>query len=228
MAESFTVTREWMMMLRSLPTDRAFVNVVSALADYALDGKDADGLSEDEKRVFMIIRQRIKSRKCKANYLRKKRAENSTVESTVESMHFELERSTVESTVESTPSDELPLNIEENQGIFKQDNTIDSSKVLKKEKEIKSSTNSFMRETDKSSPEKRKIFVPPTLEEVREYCKYRRNAVNPDEFHAFYESKGWLVGKTKMKDWKAAVRYWEQKMYEDRKSLSQKRDYSGI
>ena len=125
-------------------------------------------------------------------------------------------------------SDELPLNIEEDQGIFKQDNTIDSSKVLKKEKEIKSSTNSIMREKDKSSPEKRKIFVPPTLEEVKAYCKERRNAVNPEEFYAYYQCKDWQVGRSRMKDWRAAVRYWEQKMYEDRKTLSQKRDYSGI
>lgn len=51
--------------------------------------------------------------------------------------------------------------------------------------------------------------IPPTLEAVREYCKERRNSVDPEKFYDFYASKGWMVGKNKMKDWKAAVRTWE-------------------
>jgi hypothetical protein len=52
-------------------------------------------------------------------------------------------------------------------------------------------------------------FSKPTLDQVQEYCTERNNAVNPQRFIDFYESKGWMVGKTKMKDWKAAVRNWE-------------------
>lgn len=52
--------------------------------------------------------------------------------------------------------------------------------------------------------------IPPTLEAVREYCKERRNSVDPEKFCDFYASKGWMVGKNKMKDWKAAVRTWER------------------
>lgn len=54
-----------------------------------------------------------------------------------------------------------------------------------------------------------KRFTPPTLEEVKEYCNERGNSVNPETFINFYESKGWYVGKNKMKDWKACVRTWE-------------------
>ena len=56
----------------------------------------------------------------------------------------------------------------------------------------------------------RKRFVKPTVEEVREYCQERGNTVDPDTFVNFYESKGWVVGKSPMKDWKAAVRNWER------------------
>lgn len=56
-----------------------------------------------------------------------------------------------------------------------------------------------------------KRFVPPTLEDVSAYCKERNNHINPAKFIAFYESKGWMVGKNKMKDWKAAIRNWEQR-----------------
>ena len=52
-------------------------------------------------------------------------------------------------------------------------------------------------------------FVPPTLQEVSGYCQERGNGVDPSRFLDFYSSKGWMVGKNKMKDWKAAVRTWE-------------------
>ena len=55
-----------------------------------------------------------------------------------------------------------------------------------------------------------KRFVPPTVEEVREYCRERKNNVDPEKFVDFYEAKGWMVGKNKMKDWRAAVRTWER------------------
>lgn len=56
-----------------------------------------------------------------------------------------------------------------------------------------------------------KRFKPPTVDEVRAYCQERGNNVNPESFVAFYDSKGWMVGKNKMKDWHAAVRTWEQR-----------------
>ena len=54
-------------------------------------------------------------------------------------------------------------------------------------------------------------FAPPTFDEVNAYCRERRNQVNPQTFVDFYASKGWMVGKTKMKDWRAAVRTWEKR-----------------
>lgn len=56
-----------------------------------------------------------------------------------------------------------------------------------------------------------KRFTPPTLEEVQAYCQERKNKVDPQRFIDFYTSKGWFVGKNKMKDWRAAVRTWEKK-----------------
>lgn len=65
-----------------------------------------------------------------------------------------------------------------------------------------------------------KRFTPPTVEQVRAYCTERRNMVDPQRFVDFYESKGWVVGKVKMKDWKAAVRTWER---EDSKNARSER-----
>jgi len=67
--------------------------------------------------------------------------------------------------------------------------------------------------------EKTKRFVPPTLEEVNEYCKSRNNTVDSEKWFNFYQAKGWYVGKNKMKDWKAGVRTWETKKEEVKSSV---------
>ena len=66
------------------------------------------------------------------------------------------------------------------------------------------------KEKDISDDISKKNFTPPTVEEVREYCQSRNNFVDPERFVDFYAAKGWMVGKNKMKDWKAAVRTWER------------------
>ena len=53
-------------------------------------------------------------------------------------------------------------------------------------------------------------FNKPSVDEVRAYCIERGNSVDADVFCSFYESKGWKVGNTPMKDWQAAVRTWEK------------------
>ena len=58
--------------------------------------------------------------------------------------------------------------------------------------------------------ENRKRFVPPTVGEVIAYCVERGNDIDAQQFIDFYASKGWMVGKNKMTDWKAAVRTWEK------------------
>lgn len=61
------------------------------------------------------------------------------------------------------------------------------------------------------SGQKRKRFAPPTLDEVKAYCNERKNGVDAERFIDYYTANGWLVGKNKMKDWKAAVRTWERR-----------------
>lgn len=64
-------------------------------------------------------------------------------------------------------------------------------------------------ETDRRSASSR-----PTLDEVREYCKERGNAVDPEKWFNYYESNGWRVGKNPMRDWRACVRTWEKNGYD--------------
>lgn len=68
------------------------------------------------------------------------------------------------------------------------------------------------KELPKGSSKKKSVsFCPPTPEQVTEYCREKGyDSVDPQRFVDFYESKGWMVGKNKMKDWKAAVRNWSR------------------
>ncbi|MEN6423664.1 MAG: phage replisome organizer N-terminal domain-containing protein [Smithella sp.] len=64
---------------------------------------------------------------------------------------------------------------------------------------------------NKKERENRGIFQIPTLQEIADYCMERQNGINAETFLNHYTSNGWMVGKNKMKDWKAAVRTWEQR-----------------
>lgn len=55
-----------------------------------------------------------------------------------------------------------------------------------------------------------KRFTPPSVDQVAEYCKERKNGVDAQRFVDYYASNGWKVGRNAMKDWKAAVRTWER------------------
>lgn len=52
-------------------------------------------------------------------------------------------------------------------------------------------------------------FLPPSLDEIRAYISEKQYSVNPLKFFNHYESNGWLVGKNKMKNWKAAIVSWQ-------------------
>jgi uncharacterized protein YdaU (DUF1376 family) len=90
------------------------------------------------------------------------------------------------------------------------DNNSDNNSDNKADSKSKSKSLSIVSVSVKEKKVKKKEgFIIPTLAEVSEYCLERKNNVNPERWMAFYESKGWMIGKNKMKDWKAAVRTWE-------------------
>jgi hypothetical protein len=63
---------------------------------------------------------------------------------------------------------------------------------------------------EKPKAKESRAFIPPSIEQVRAYCASRHNNVDAEAFVDFYSSKGWMIGKNKMKDWKSAVRTWER------------------
>lgn len=111
--------------------------------------------------------------------------------------------------VEKQPLENQPI---ENNPLYKDTNKSNTNNKINNNKN-----------TDNGEEQKRKRFVPPTLEEVKAYCLERKNNVNAERFIDYYTSNGWYVGKTKMKDWKAAVRTWEnnQKNYKQQSNQNE-------
>lgn len=81
------------------------------------------------------------------------------------------------------------------------DNQVTVKWTAIKEKKIK----------ENKTKEGERRFTPPSLQEVTDYCNQRGNNVDPERFVNFYQSKNWMVGKNKMKDWKAAIITWEKR-----------------
>lgn len=72
---------------------------------------------------------------------------------------------------------------------------------------------------DKNREDKRRLdinraFAKPTIQEIDEYVKDKGYTIDPERFFDYYESRGWMVGKNKMKDWKASVRLWARNQRE--------------
>jgi hypothetical protein len=87
------------------------------------------------------------------------------------------------------------------------------SKTEAKEKQNRSKreANVNVNEECKSELELKSKFKKPTIEEIKNYCLERKNNVDANNFFDFYQTKGWKVGNSPMKDWQACVRTWERR-----------------
>lgn len=97
---------------------------------------------------------------------------------------------------------------ENNENLNRNDNLVESTKYSLTSPNVVSLYN-----LDNNVPVEPKCemvrFKKPTVEEIEKYCEERANGIDAQKFFDHYESVGWHVGKNKMKDWKAAVRTWE-------------------
>jgi phage replication O-like protein O len=92
------------------------------------------------------------------------------------------------------------------QPVIKKATTVikNDNKVLSKMRDTKESKETIQKKSNSR-------FTPPSIDQVREYCLERKNNVDWKKWYNFYSAKGFMIGKNKMKDWRAAVRTWEDK-----------------
>lgn len=83
---------------------------------------------------------------------------------------------------------------------------IDSDVVVDSDSDVVSDTSTNINVCDS-----KKRFSKPTVAEIKDYCTSRNNGIDPQAFFDFYESKGWKIGQTPMKNWQAAVNTWERR-----------------
>lgn len=213
MPESLTLTRDWLDMFDGLlPDDTSRMNVLRAVAAFAFDGKLPENLTKVENGVFSLIRPAILKRERDRRHYRKA-SDSDGIASDSASDSDGLTSKEAKTSDSASDSD----GISETSNQYR--NTVYTPLSLDKSKEV-----SPMGENSTA----RRVFRPPTVEEVAAYCRERNNGIDPQAVIDFYESKGWMIGKNKMKDWKAAVRTWERRRHEESQNRKPIRDYSGI
>lgn len=185
--KQFTWYRSYYDALKELPAEE-FRDIVLAVCAYALDGEETE-LSGVARAIFTLIRPTLEVGRSKA--------ENRS----------RTEQTSISTEQTGNRPEQTKTNRQQTQNKRKQTGNkpeqTRKEKEKEKEREKESENDSYCSPPPPSAP---KRFVPPTLAEVQSYVAERQSPVDPQGFIDFYASKGWMVGKTPMKDWKAACR----------------------
>ena len=185
--KQFTWYRSYYDALKDIPAEE-FRAIVLAVCAYALDGEESE-LSGVARAIFTLIRPTLEVGRSKAE--NRSRAEQTPLSAEQTGNRPEQTKNKPEQTDNKRKqTDNKPEQTRK-------------EKEKEKEREKESENDSYCSPPPPSAP---KRFVPPTLAEVQSYVAERQSPVDPQGFIDFYASKGWMVGKTPMKDWKAACR----------------------
>lgn len=185
--KQFTWYRSYYDALKEIPAEE-FRDIVLAVCAYALDGEEPE-LSGVARAIFTLIRPTLEVGRSKAE--NRSRAEQTVLSAEQTGNRPEQTKNKPEQTQNKRKqTDNKPEQTRK-------------EKEKEKEREKESENDSYCSPPPPSGP---KRFVPPTLAEVQSYVAERQSPVDPQGFIDFYASKGWMVGKTPMKDWKAACR----------------------
>lgn len=186
--------------IKDLP-DEQLVSSFKAIMEYGLDGKEPEtnGL---EKTIYLLTKPQIDANN--------KRYLNGTKGG--------RKKSEPEPEGKQDESDPEPDN---NQEVTKSEPRLNQvlTETEPKEKDK-------VKEKEKDKKIENRAFAPPTVENVIGYCNEKGYKVDAERFVDFYSSKGWMIGKNKMKDWRAAVRNWARQEKEAEKPKVKKNAFS--
>lgn len=194
MADKFTFFASYYEAIAELD-DKTRLKVYDMICRYALYGEIIESENPIEKSLFTIIKPFIDSSE-------KRRSGGAPLGN------------------KNAKKKKQPIETTENNIKQPIETTIETTETNNKNKNKNKNKNMNMNMKEN----KRGGFSPPTLSEVQAYCKERNNNVNAETFVDFYQSKDWYVGKNKMKDWKAAVRTWENKSRQENKQQEPESD----
>jgi hypothetical protein len=106
--------------------------------------------------------------------------------------------------VSGFPNDSLP------KGSKCSNDSLPKAKGKRRESEGKTLPSNPIPIPNPNKRESRTSFILPTVDQVRAYVTEKGLRVDPDKFVDYYESIGWKVGKSPMRDWQAAARNWDR------------------
>lgn len=201
MADKFTFFASYYEAIEELD-DKTRLKVYDMICRYALYGEIIESENPIEKSLFTIIKPFIDSSEKRRSGGRKG--------------GLSKKQSKIQEDNQGSLQGSLQASLQND------DKVAYENDVSNKNKNKNKNMNKNMKENMKEN--KRGGFSPPTLSEVQAYCKERNNNVDAETFVNFYQSKDWYVGKNKMKDWKAAVRTWENKSRQENKQQESESD----
>ena len=188
--DSFIFYRDWLAGLQNLDPKLRY-ELLDAIISFGLDGKETE-LTPVASAIFGFIRPQIERAVNKYEQICQRNRENGK-----KGGRPVKTQNNPKNPVGYLETQQNPKNPEKPKKPYNDNDNDNDNDNIKKDK------NKFL--------SKKRNFQPPTISEVSMYCDERNNGIDPEAFINFYESKGWMIGKNKMKDWKAAIRTWEKK-----------------
>lgn len=189
-------------------------DLYEAICEYGLFGDMPENLSPMVLSVMAIVREDIDHSKASRSQGKKGgRPTKATVPEKTEAA--ETEGSTEEGTTGSEAEETRGFETTETPG-FQNSETpgLDNAEtpgLAKPETQYNTiQDNTIQYSKDKGRRAKAR-FSPPTTEQVAEFSIDNGLRIDASAFCDFYASKGWKVGSSPMKDWKAAARNWARR-----------------
>lgn len=187
--KSFVFYSDWYDAICGLD-DATALEVSKAIMAIAL-GREEPNLSATANAMMMLIRPQIQRDIEKWIDIRNKRQEIGRMGGVAKATNCYQKLPNDSKSKQNLANEGVNVNVNDNVDV-------DNNVILEKEE-------------DKSSPKKKTTrFVKPTIEEIQKYIEEKNYHIDAESFFNFYESKGWVVGKSPMKDWRAACRTWEK------------------
>lgn len=206
MRDSFIFYRSFYEAIRELPRD-VQGEIYTAIMEYGLYGKETEQLKPMARSIFILIKPILS-----ANAARQENASKGGAPKGL--CNNPNGRRGNKPIINQEQTENKPRTNQELTETNQEQTENKPNKERDKDKDIDIDTEGDSKGEDK--PPMRpsvKKFIPPTIEQVQTYCSTRGNNVNPEQFVSYYTANGWKVGKNPMKDWKAAVRTWENNGY---------------
>lgn len=194
--EQFTFYRSYYEALKALPK-REQVSVVLAICAYALD-EEVPSLSGVALSVFTLIKPTLDSGRNKAMNRRGKSAERAEQQSNNSGTNEEQNENKQEQTRKEKEGEGEKEREVEGEGEGENDSSLPPAPLP--------GGLAPTAQEEQGPKGARAGFIPPTLEEVTAYVLERGSPVDPQAFIDFYAAKGWRIGTSPMKDWRAACR----------------------